>query len=70
MASHVSVNLTSHPLSREENGVDFVVENNDGKLGELRVSRGGVRWKPRNRRDHHFISWTDLDEFMRERPIR
>ena len=68
MATTVSINLTSHPLSREENGVDFVVQNDNAKFGELRVSKGGVRWKPKGKQDHHFISWKELDELMRERP--
>jgi hypothetical protein len=70
MATDVSVNITSHPLSREENGVDFSISTSDGKFGELRVSKGGVRWKPKNKRDHHFISWKELDEYMREKSIR
>ena len=70
MATDVSVNITSHPLSREENGVDFSISNNEGKFGELRVSKGGVRWKPKNKRDHHFVSWKDLDAIMRDLPIR
>ena len=65
---NVSINLSSHPLSREENGVEFVVENDDAKFGELLVSKGGVRWKPKSKQDHHFISWKDLDELMRDRP--
>jgi hypothetical protein len=70
MAHTVEVNITSHPLSREEGGVDFIVKGNDGKFGELCVSKGGVRWKPKNARDHHFINWRELDELMRERPRR
>ena len=68
MAHTVAVDITSHPLSREEAGVDFTVEDGDGKFGELRVSKGGVRWKPKGKRDHHFISWRDLDQMMRDRP--
>jgi len=70
MAHSVAVNITSHPLSREENGVEFSVSDGDGKFGELLVSKGGVRWKPKNKQDHHFASWKDLDEFMRGRPRR
>jgi hypothetical protein len=68
MAHSVEVNITSHPLSREENGVTFVVEEGTAKYGELLVSKGGVRWKPKGKQDHHFIGWRDLDEIMRERP--
>ena len=68
MAHKVAVEITKHPLSREENGVDFHVEGNDGKLGELKISKGGVRWKPKGKQDHHFISWKDLDQLMRDQP--
>jgi hypothetical protein len=58
----VTVNITSHPLSREEHGVEFKVKKGTAKFGELIVSKGGIRWKPRNKRDHNFISWTNLDK--------
>ena len=70
MAHSVAVNMTSHPLSREENGVIFVVEDNGTRFSELRVSKGGLRWRPRNKQDHHFLSWEQLDEMMRNRPRR
>ncbi|MBX9591738.1 MAG: hypothetical protein K2X43_20800 [Hyphomonadaceae bacterium] len=70
MAHSVCVNITSHPLRREESGVDFVVEDGGGKFGELRVSKGGVRWKPKGKQDHHFMSWETLDQLMREQPRR
>jgi hypothetical protein len=69
-AKTVTVNITSHPLSREENGVTFKVKRGSAKFGELVVSKGGIRWKPRNKQDHHFIGWTDLDTEMRNYPIK
>jgi hypothetical protein len=57
----VTVNITSHPLSREENGVVFKVKRGTASFGELVVSKGGIRWKPRMKQDHHFISWSDLN---------
>jgi hypothetical protein len=38
MAHSVEVNITNHPLSREENGIVFVVEDNEGRFGELTIS--------------------------------
>jgi hypothetical protein len=70
MAHTVEVTLTSQPLSREETGVEFVVESSDGKFGELLVSKGGLRWRPKGKHDHHFIGWEDLDDMMRGRPRR
>lgn len=70
MAHTVAVNITSHPLSREENGVIFAVTEGDAKHGELVVSKGGLRWRPKNNRDHHFMSWKELDAVMRDYPRR
>jgi hypothetical protein len=70
MARTVSVNITSHPLSREESGVSFVVVDDGAKLGELVVSKGGIRWKPKNKRDHHFMNWNELDATMRDYLIK
>ena len=70
MATKVSVAIQSHPLSREENGVTFEVKNDDGKLGELIVSKGGVRWKPKGKQDHYFASWKKFDSIMVESNLR
>lgn len=68
MARSVNVNITSHPLSREEHGVVFKVKDKNARFGELVVSKGGIRWKPRNKQDHHFASWSALDKAMRDMP--
>ncbi|TKT73393.1 hypothetical protein YH63_019290 [Afipia massiliensis] len=64
----VSVDITSHPLSREENGVVFKVRNGSARFGELVVSKGGIRWKPKNKQDHHHMSWGELDRAIRDYP--
>jgi hypothetical protein len=64
----VTITLNSHPLSREENGVVFKVKVENAKFGELVVSKGGLRWKRKNKQDHHFVGWSDLDDFMKDRP--
>jgi hypothetical protein len=66
----VRVSISSHPLSREENGFVFTVRDGGEKIGELVVSKGGVRWKPSRKRDHHFASWRQFDSFMRDMPRR
>jgi hypothetical protein len=70
MAHTVAVKITSHPLSREENGIDFVVDEDGSKFGELRISKGSIRWKAKGKHDHHFINWRDLDRMMRSEPRR
>jgi hypothetical protein len=66
----VTVNITSHPLSREENGVSFDVKKGSERFGQLIVSKGGIRWKPKNKQDHHFVDWTELDKIARAYPRR
>ncbi|HVB58916.1 MAG TPA: hypothetical protein VNE63_21120 [Candidatus Acidoferrales bacterium] len=66
----VTVNITSHPLSREENGVTFNVKKGNAKFGELVVSKGGIRWKPKNKQDHHHIDWNALDKIALDYPRR
>ena len=70
MAKAVNVAITSHPLSREEHGVIFEVTDGNNRFGELVVSKGGVRWKPKGKQDHHFISWEQLDAAMQSYPKR
>jgi hypothetical protein len=69
-AKTVSVNLYSELLSREETGVVFSVKDGSSKYGELIVSKGGIRWKPKGNRDHHHLTWHDLDNLSREFPRR
>jgi hypothetical protein len=69
-AKSVKVEMRNHPLSREENGVTFHVAVSDGRFGELIVSKGGLRWKPKGKQDHHFMSWSRLDTLMRDAPKR
>lgn len=69
-AKSVRVNLTNHPLSREEAGVTFDVDVDGAKFGELVVSKGGIRWKPKGNRDHHHMRWGELDRIMRDKPKR
>jgi hypothetical protein len=57
MAHSVTVNLKEHPLSREENGVTFTVFAGEERLGELIVSKGGLKWKPKGKQDNHRIKW-------------
>lgn len=69
-AKSVKVEMYNHPLSREENGVTFRVSADAGRFGELVVSKGGLRWKPKGKKDHHFLSWSRFDTLMRDEPKR
>lgn len=63
----VRFELKSHPLSREENGVVFgVADANDGKVGDLTVSQGGVRWRPRGQQHDYYLNWGAFDKMILE----
>ena len=67
----VKVELTNHELSREENGVRFeVIANSGDRRGQLIVSKGGLRWKPKGKQDHHKINWRQFDTVMKDYPRR
>ncbi|GGE79612.1 hypothetical protein H1W37_16150 [Stappia taiwanensis] len=67
----VSLGMKSHPLSREENGVEFEIHANDGaKIGELVVSKGGVRWKPKGQHDHFFADWKKFNKIMSDAGLK
>jgi len=59
-------------ISREETAPHFEVRGDDGALmGELIVSTGGVRWRPRNLQSA-FADWAAFDgvlEAQRKEPI-
>jgi hypothetical protein len=53
-------------LSREEHAVVFRVRNEDGLIGELKISKGGLRWYPKASKYHHFRSWERFADLMEE----
>jgi hypothetical protein len=50
--------------------VSFDVKKGSERFGQLIVSKGGIRWKPKNKQDHHFVDWTELDKIARAYPRR
>ena len=44
--------------------VVFTVKKNGKKLGELRVSKGALEWKPRNSTYSNYRNWSDFAEIM------
>ena len=65
MAS-VTFRLADHSLSREEKAVVFRAHNEGGKIGELKISKGGLRWYPRSARKHHFMTWERFAALIKE----
>ena len=69
-AHEIEMNQTTRIVGKTD--VVFVVSSDvEGKLGELRLSRGGVDWWPRNSK-HRFYqcSWEQLRDFLEGLPPR
>lgn len=49
--------------------VVFEVRSDDVKLGELRVSQGGVDWRPANAQIPAKLTWEQFDQVMDERRL-
>jgi hypothetical protein len=47
--------------------VVFEVDDDEGKLGELRVSQGGVDWYPRGAQIPAKLSWEQFAAVMEQR---
>jgi hypothetical protein len=65
MATHkVDFQVPWRPIGRED--VVFSVEQDGEKLGELKVSKGAVVWRPRHGKRSYRADWTRLDHLMRQ----
>jgi hypothetical protein len=66
MATEVKLSVGEVEVKNEQTAPKYVVRVENEKLGELRVSKGGIRWLPRDHEDDaHHINWKRFDEFMR-----
>lgn len=71
MANEVFLSVGRVEVLNEQTAPRFEVYVDGAKLGELRVSKGGVRWIPRNHQeDGHHVGWEQFDDLMREQPRR
>lgn len=51
--------------------IEFIVRENDKKLGELHVSKGSIEWLPNNGRFKRRMSWSKFAQLMDgERRVR
>ncbi|MGC8541941.1 MAG: hypothetical protein ACP5QA_15130 [Phycisphaerae bacterium] len=48
--------------------IEFTVNANGKKLGELHISRGSLVWFPSGNSYGHKASWEDFDKFMKSMP--
>ena len=63
-----------HQTVRLVGKTDVVYEvftDGEGKIGELRISKGAVDWWPRDsKKQYHRCTWEKLRSFMEELPSR
>lgn len=67
MAQHevdMSIPTTKVVLNAD---VVFEVRSDGGKLGELRVSKGTIDWRPANAQKAAKLTWEQFDRLMQDR---
>ncbi len=66
MAKHeVTFTVPERPLGKSD--IEFEVKFNSGILGRLFVSKGQVKWLPKNKSaKKRKLNWKDFDQMMRE----
>jgi len=64
MAEH-EIEINIPPRSVLYKDVTFIIRSNDSKLGELRISKGSIDWRPGNKRKVLRMEWEQFDKLMR-----
>ncbi|MBX3395264.1 MAG: hypothetical protein KF841_07835 [Phycisphaerae bacterium] len=65
MAHQVSFEIPKCPVGVAD--IVFSVQRNGKQFGRLRVSKGAVVWVPTGKSKGHRVSWTQIDEFAKEK---
>ncbi len=61
------VDMTKIPkLEIGKSDVIFQIANDNDKLGNLRVSKENIVWKPVNKQFSYWLNWNDFDRSMTE----
>ena len=59
----VTFTVPERPLERKD--VEFDIRSGGAMLGTLKVSRGGVVWRPRDYKFGYYLTWEKLDETLK-----
>jgi hypothetical protein len=62
MAHDVRFTLPERPLGFVD--ADFAVQKDGAQFGTLKISQGGVVWLPKHGRNHRFVHWSELADFI------
>lgn len=69
MAKHrVNFNVPDRPLAHAD--IIFTVREDEEKLGELRISKGGLVWYPRNKVKGVKLTWRQFDKLAQDKHHR
>jgi len=63
MAHEVTFTVPERPLERKD--IEFNVKSDGAMLGTLKVSRGGIVWRPRDNIFGYYLTWEKLDETLK-----
>jgi hypothetical protein len=64
MAYQVEFCVPARPLDRAD--IEFVVRDDEGLFGTLKVSKGSLVWFPKNTIKGHKIAWSTFDRLVKE----
>lgn len=69
MAEHTVMftDMGPHEVGKEQVGIKFDVKDESGQMGELTISKGGVRWAARNARSPKLMTWEEFAKRMAEK---
>ncbi len=56
--------LAASKLEVKYSDVEFVVSDDDGKIGTLKVSKGNVEWLPVGQQKGYKMTWVKFAELM------
>lgn len=62
MAHKISMQQPKENIINKD--VVFTVRKNGKKLGELRISKGTLEWKPRSSPYTNYMTWSDFSAIM------
>ena len=62
MAHRISMQQPKENIVNKD--VVFIIKKNGKKLGELRISKGALEWKPRNSTNTNYMTWSDFSGIM------
>ena len=65
MAYKLFFSVPSRPVGRTD--IEFDVKRDEAMLGTLKVSQGGIVWRPRDYRYGYFLNWDKLDQVVEEK---